>query len=199
MKRGGVGYVQPGSGSFPWLAETNRFILDAGGIPTHTWLDGTSDGESRMEELLKVVMSTGVAAINVIPDRNYTAGKADRKLENLRRVVALAEELDLLVVAGTEMNKPGQPLVDDFESEELSGLAPIFLGSAHAVYAHSVLERAAGLGYTSEWAEGRFPRRADRKAFFREVGRRLEAGREEVLAGLDAGATPKAVLERLRQ
>ncbi|MBN2131377.1 MAG: hypothetical protein JW741_17885, partial [Sedimentisphaerales bacterium] len=45
MKRGGVGYVRPDKGSFPQMADTNRFILAAGGMPVHTWLDGTSDGE----------------------------------------------------------------------------------------------------------------------------------------------------------
>ncbi len=46
MKRGGVGYVQPDKGSFPLMADTNRFILAAGAIPVHTWLDGTSDGRT---------------------------------------------------------------------------------------------------------------------------------------------------------
>ena len=31
--------------SFPLMADTNRFILAAGAIPTLTWLDGTSDVE----------------------------------------------------------------------------------------------------------------------------------------------------------
>jgi hypothetical protein len=197
MKQGGVGYVQPGEGAFPELAETNRFILAAGGIPTHTWLDGTSEGEARIEELLAVAMSTGVAAINVIPDRNYTPGSADVKLANLYQAVQVAEMLGLLVVAGTEMNSPGQKLVDDFQSEELSPLLPVFLKSAYAVYAHSVLQRESGLGYTSPWAEGNFPDLASRGEFFQEVGRRLEAGEEGLLSGLPEDARPEAVLERL--
>jgi hypothetical protein len=36
MKKGGVGYVQPGKGSFPLMAEMNRFVLAAGAIPTLT-------------------------------------------------------------------------------------------------------------------------------------------------------------------
>ncbi|MHC4517170.1 MAG: PHP domain-containing protein, partial [Planctomycetota bacterium] len=52
MKRGGVGYVQPDKGSFPLMADTNRFIGASGGMPVHTWLDGTSDGEQAIEELL---------------------------------------------------------------------------------------------------------------------------------------------------
>ena len=51
MKKGGVGYVQPGKGSFPLMADMNRFVLESGAIPTLTWLDGTADGEKSLEEL----------------------------------------------------------------------------------------------------------------------------------------------------
>ncbi len=34
MKRGGAGYVMPDKGSFPVMADFNRFVLAAGGIPT---------------------------------------------------------------------------------------------------------------------------------------------------------------------
>ena len=30
MKKGGVGYVQPGKGSFPLMADMNRFVLESG-------------------------------------------------------------------------------------------------------------------------------------------------------------------------
>ena len=33
MKKGGVGYVQPGQGSFPLMADMNRFVLESGAIP----------------------------------------------------------------------------------------------------------------------------------------------------------------------
>ena len=197
MKQGGVGYVQPDSGSFPWLAATDEFILSAGGIPTHTWLDGTSDGEAVIEELLEIVMRSGVAAINVIPDRNYTPGQPDVKLRNLYRVVAVAERLGLLVVAGTEMNSPGHKLVDDFSSDELSPLAPAFLKAAFAVYAHSVLQRECGLGYVGAWATRHFPRLQDRAGFYETVGRALPVGGEHVLAGLADDASPDAAMERL--
>ena len=196
MKKGGPGYAQPDSGSFPWLAATNQFILAAGGIPTHTWLDGTSDGEQRIEELLQVAMSTGVAAINVIPDRNYTPGSADTKLANLRRVVEVAEHRGLLVVAGTEMNSPGHKLVDDFGSAELAPLLPAFQRAAFAVYAHSALQRHAEIGYMSDWATRHFPKLADRAEFYQEVGRRLQAGREDTTSGLSDSASPDDVLRR---
>ena len=127
MKKGGVGYVQPDSGSFPKMAEMNQFVLKCGALPTLTWLDGSSDGEQAIRELVEVGKSTGVVAFNVIPDRNYTPGSPDQKLKNLQEVIALTEELDLPLVGGTEMNSPGQKLVDSFETEELSAVHPVFL------------------------------------------------------------------------
>jgi hypothetical protein len=197
MKSGGVGYVRPDKGSFARMADTNRFLLDAGAIPTHTWLDGTSEGERRMEELLQVAMSTGVAAINVIPDRNYTPGASDEKLGNLHRVVELAERLGLIVVAGTEMNSPGQKLVDDFGSSELARLLPVFLKSAHIVYAHSVLQRARGLGYTSMWAKARFPDVRERLEFYRLVGSSLHPAAEEHLEEIGGDPLPRQILEKV--
>ena len=58
MKKGGVGYVQPGKGSFPLMADMNRFVLESGAIPTLTWLDGTSEGEKAIEELFTSPWST---------------------------------------------------------------------------------------------------------------------------------------------
>jgi len=115
MKRGGAGYVVPDKGSFPLMADLNRFVLAAGGIPTMTWLNGLSDGEQAIEELVEVAMSAGTAAINIIPDRNYTPGVKDQKLENLYKIVELAERLHLPIVVGTEMNSPGQKFVDNFD------------------------------------------------------------------------------------
>jgi len=74
MKKGGVGYVQPWAGSFPLMADMNRFVLESGAIPTLAWLDGTSEGEKWIEEFFHVGMSVGAAALNIIPDRNYTPG-----------------------------------------------------------------------------------------------------------------------------
>ncbi len=198
MKRGGVGYVKPGKGSFPQMADTNSFILAAGGIPVHTWLDGTSDGEKAIEELLEVAMSTGAAAINVIPDRNYTPGASSVKLENLYHVVELSEKLHLPVVEGTEMNSPGQKFVDDFASKELEPLAPVFLKGAHIVYAHSVLQRKCGLGYTSRWAKRSFENVAGKNKFFEELGSSLQPEHEDGLGGLSEDVTPKEILAKIK-
>jgi hypothetical protein len=197
MKQGGVGYVAPDGGSFPEMAKMNRFVLEAGAIPTAAWLDGFSAGERRMEAFLDVATASGAAALNVIPDRNVTPGVSDQRLRNLYEVVALAERRGFPVVAGTEMNAPGQKFVDSFASAELKPLAPTFLRGALIVYAHSVLQRELGLGYLSPWAKASFASVAAKNDFFAAAGRALRPGGEEKLNDLDAAVSPKRLLERL--
>ncbi len=194
MKRGGVGYVQPDKGSFPQMADTNRFILACGGMPVHTWLDGSSDGEQAMEELLDVAMSTGAVALNVIPDRNYTPGSQDQKVKNLYHVVELAQRRHLVLVEGTEMNSPGQKFVDAFDTAELAPLLPAFLTGSYIVYAHSVLQRQCKLGYTSAWANEHFETAERKNAFFEEVGATLKPEGEDMLAEFKNTASPQDIL-----
>jgi hypothetical protein len=197
MKRGGVGYVPPDKGSFPKMADTNKFMLASGAIPVHTWLDGTSQGEKDIEELLDVAMSTGAAAINVIPDRNYTPGAKNEKTDNLYHVIEVAERRHLPVVVGTEMNSPGQKFVDDYNSEELSPLVPVFLKSAYIFYAHSVLQRKSGLGYTSQWAKKNFDNVADKNEFFEKFGSTLQPKNEDQLCGLSEDVTTDEILGKV--
>jgi len=199
MKRGGVGYVLPDKGSFPTMADTNSFLLAAGAIPVHTWLDGTSEGERAIEELLEVATSTGAAAINVIPDRNYGPGTCEEKLENLYQLVELAEKLYLPIVVGTEMNSPGQKFVDDFGSDELSPLVPVFLKGAHIVYAHSVLQQRCGLGYTSDWAKKNFASVAEKNEFFQALGSAIEPRYEDKLSGLSEDVNAQQILDKVKQ
>jgi hypothetical protein len=197
MKRGGVGYVLPDKGSFPPIVQTNRFVLAAGGIPTLTWLDGTSEGEKAIEELLDVAMKIDTAAINIIPDRNYTPGAKDVKLKNLYQIVELAEKLNLPVVVGTEMNSPGQKFVDDFDTDEMRPLVPVFLKGAHIVYAHSVLQQKCGLGYISNWAKENFKSAAEKNEFFRKLGDLLQPEQEDKLVNITADWTPGQILEKI--
>jgi len=198
MKRGGVGYVQPGKGSFPLMAEMNRFVLEAGAIPTLAWLDGTSDGEKCIGELFQVAMASGAAALNLIPDRNYTPGVKDQKLQNLQDVIALAERHHFPVVVGTEMNAPGNKFVDSFETAELQPFVPVFLKGAHIVYAHSVLQRQSGFGCLSPWAKKTFASVAARNDFFEQLGRDLQPDREDRLRNLPADAAPATIRSRIR-
>ena len=194
MKQGGVGYVQPSKDSFPLMADMNRFVTEAGAIPTLAWLDGTSDGEKCMDELF----ATGASAINIIPDRNYTPGVKDQKLQNLYDIVALAEKHHFPIIVGTEMNAPGNKFVDDFNTAELTPLLPVFLRGAHIVYGHTVLQRQAGLGYLSEWAKKNFLTVAAKNAFFEELGRQLQPQHEDRLAGLTKDTKPETVISCTR-
>ena len=199
MKAGGVGYVQADASSFPAMAQMNEFVLAAGGIPTLAWLDGTSEGEQEMEELLAIAMSTGVEAVNIIPDRNYTPalGENDEKRKKLYAFVEICQNLDLPIIAGTEMNSPGQKFVDDFSSDELKPLVPVFLKGALIVYAHTVLQKQCGLGYTGDWANGNFSSRADKNIFFEKLGQALEPNKEKLLCGFDSGVKPQEILEKI--
>jgi hypothetical protein len=197
MKKGGAGYVQPGKDSFPLMADMNRFVLECGAIPTLTWLDGTSEGEKAIEELVQVAVSSGAAAINVIPDRNYTPGVKDQKLQNLYDVVALAEKHHFPVIVGTEMNAPGNKFVDAFDTAELKPLVPVFLKGAHIVYAHSVLQRECGLGYLSDWAKKSFASTAAKNDFFEKLGRQLQPAKEDSLRGLPSDVTPETIFARI--
>jgi hypothetical protein len=176
------------------MADMNRFVLDAGAIPTMTWLDGTSAGEQAMEELIEVAKSTGTAALNIIPDRNYTPGVKDQKLQNLYAVVALAEKHGFPIIVGTEMNSPGQKFVDAFDTAELKPLLPVFLKGACIAYAHSVMQREAGMGYLSDWAKRTFATVGAKNEFFHALGRLLQPKRESNLRELPANVTPAAIL-----
>lgn len=182
MKRGGVGYAQPGPDTFPSIDEVNRMILACQALPCATWLDGTSSGEQAMEELLNLLIAKGVAALNIIPDRNWNIADPETrriKVGNLYRVVELAQSLDLPLIVGTEMNAYGQKLVDDFDQAELAPLRQAFMDGAYFIYGHTIMQRAAGLGYQSDWARTRLPARRERNEFYTRIGRQYppsEAG-----------------------
>jgi hypothetical protein len=113
-------------------------------------------------------------------------------------VVQLAEKLHLPVVEGTEMNSPGQKFVDDFASKELEPLVPVFLKGAHIVYAHSVLQRKCGMGYTSQWAKKNFENVADKNKFFEQLGSSLKPEQQDSLGGLSENVTPQDILAKIK-
>ena len=199
MKQGGVGYIPPDHNSFPRMVQFNEFTIAAGGIPALTWVDGISQGEQCMEELCLLAMPSGVSAINAIPDPRYTPHKGGgaTKLKNLHSLVELAEKLDLLMIVGTEMNIPGQNFVDDFGSNELKPLLPFFSKSAHIFYAHTVMQRYAGLGYMSKWAQEHFKDRAGKNKFFEELGHHLQPHTEASLSHLTENINPDQILSEV--
>jgi hypothetical protein len=200
MKRGGVGYVQPGADSFPTLVEVHRLVEACGALPCAAWLDGTSAGEQASEELLNLFISQGVVAINIVPDRNWNLSDPDvrrRKVDNLYGVVEMARALDLPLNIGTEMNSPGQKLVDDFDAPELAPLRASFLDGAYFIYGHTALQRACGMGYQSAWAKAHLPTRRERNKFYTRLGKLLPPGApgKAQLAGVDTGYTPDDILK----
>ena len=202
MKRGGVGYVQPGAETFPSLDKVNRLICACGALPCATWLDGTSAGEQAEEELLSLLISKGAVALNIIPDRNWNISDPEMrrlKVQKLYEVVALAGNLDLPLNVGTEMNAPGQKLINDFEAPELAPVRQAFLDGADFIYGHTVLQRAVCLGYQSKWARAHLPTRRQRNVFYTQVGRLIAPGQAGMvrLKSLNSDLSPVEILDRL--
>jgi hypothetical protein len=195
MKKGGVGYVQPGPAAFPSVDEFHQFVIECEALPCAAWLDGTSTGEGAIEELLGLMINKGVVALNIIPDRNWNiADPAQKKLklQNLYDVVKLARVLDLPLNVGTEMNAYGQKTIDDFDAPALAPVRQAFLDGAYFIYGHTVMQRALRLGYQSKWAQSNLPTRAQRNAFYIAIGRRIPAGKTGLLKlkGLTSTLTP---------
>ena len=135
MKSGGIGYVKAAPESFPTLEEMNRFVKACGATPTLAWLNGLSAGESDVDALLDMHIRNGVGAATLIPDRNWRAADPDksRKLvAELDRFVAAAVKRGLPLLAGTEMNAPGQLLADDYTIEQLKKHQDAFIAGVDA-------------------------------------------------------------------
>lgn len=181
MKQGGVGYVQPDHRSFPSVKEVNELVVACGALPCATWLDGTTAGEQAEEELLNLLIGKGIVALNIVPDRNWNIADPDVKqikVQNLYQVVELAQDLDLPLNVGTEMNKYGLKLVDDFDAPELAPVRQAFLDGAMFIYGHTVAQRALGIGYQSAWAKQELPTRQERNTFYTTLGRLVPPGKE---------------------
>ncbi|MBE7472901.1 MAG: hypothetical protein DPW09_22340 [Anaerolineae bacterium] len=202
MKKGGVGYVQPGPQTFPNVEEFHQFIIACGALPCAAWLDGLSAGEQAIEELLALLIDKGAVALNIIPDRNWNIADPDQKrvkLQKLYEVVELAQKLDLPLNIGTEMNAYGQKWLDDFDAPELAPVRAAFLDGAYFIYGHTIAQRALGLGYQSDWAEIHLPSRRERNEFYAALGRRVEPGAvgRARLSQVNTAANPADILSLL--
>lgn len=173
MKKGGVGYVAPRPESFPPIDRMNSFIAASGAIPTIAWLNGLSSGESDPDRLLDLHISKGAAMLNIVPDRNWNVSDPEKQkklIEELDRIINACRKRNLPVVVGTEMNAPGQKLVDDFRHPALARHLELFLDGAALLSAHTLLGRL-GRGYLSEWAKNSFSDTAEKNRFFSRFGR----------------------------
>lgn len=173
MKKGGLGYEQPNEQTFPKLDDVIGMILECRAIPMSAWLDGTSSGEANPREQLELLMGKGVAAVNIIPDRNWNLKnpqEKERKIAELDRYVEVATVLDLPINVGTELNKPGQRFVDDFSVPAMSKHHAAFLHGAQVMVGQTRLLRWADFSYVDEKTVSAFPERKQRNAFFASVG-----------------------------
>ncbi len=200
MKQGGVGYVQPRPDSFPSIEQVHKLIVACGALPCAGWLDGTSTGEQAIGELLDLLTGKGAVALNIVPDRNWNIADPDVKrvkVQNLYEVVRLAEDLALPLNVGTEMNSFGQKLIDDFDAPELAPVRQAFIDGAHFVYGHTMLQRACGLGYQSDWARTNLPSRRERNDFYTKVGYQMRPGKADM--ALDPNGSPAEILLQLAE
>ena len=203
MKRGGIGYAQPSHDSFPSIEDFHGMVVSCGAVICATWLDGLSNGEQRMEEELEILTKKGASALNIVPDRNWNvADPALRKLkiQKLYDVVKLAAQFDLPLNIGTEMNTPGNKLIDDFDVPELEPVRQAFMDGAYFIYGHTVLQRASKLGYQSAWAMKHLPSRREKNAFYSELGKLVPPGPAGLasLKQIGASLSPGELLSKLK-
>ncbi|MFA5859430.1 MAG: hypothetical protein WC955_10235 [Elusimicrobiota bacterium] len=172
MKYGGVAYVQPDAESFPILDDVVRMIVSADALPTLAWLDGTNDGERVCQKYLEFMINKGVVAVNVIPERNWNVNDKTKmfKISKLHELLTIAQDLQLPVIAGTEMNKYGQRVVDDFTVPDLAPYVDDFQHGAEFIYGHTVMGKLLNKGFNSEWAQQVFPDRVQRTGYFTKIG-----------------------------
>ena len=148
-------------------------IRECRAIPMTAWLDGDTEGEADPYAQLKLLKEKGVAAVNIIPDRNWNFKDpevAARKAANLDKYVEAALALDLPINVGTEGNKPGQRLVDDFDAPALKKHHKTFLKGAQVMVGHTRLLRFADLSFIDEKADKMFKSTAEKIDFFASVG-----------------------------
>lgn len=137
IKYGGPGYVEPEEKLFPSLREVVAGIEKAGGIPIGTWLDGTSEGEKDTASFLSFFLSQGIKGMAIIPERNWHLSDLQEKklkVARLKNFLQACKKRKVPVICGTEMNKAGQPFVDDFNQPVLAEYLPYFIESARFIF-----------------------------------------------------------------
>ncbi|MFA6815572.1 MAG: hypothetical protein WCS73_04675 [Lentisphaeria bacterium] len=191
MKRGGLGYKVPSPADFPVLDTVIKMILDCRAIPMSAWLDGSLPGEMDPQKQLECLVSKGVEAVNIIPDRNWNFKDPQVKAEKiaaLNKYIDAAKKLDMPINIGTEANKPGQILVDDFSSDALKPHAAVFLEGAQIMIGHTRMLRWGNFSLTDKSG---FQNKKTRNKFFAAVGA-LPAPQPYILKKLQAMCSEQA-------
>ena len=117
------------------------------------WVDGTSAGEADPRALLECMAARGVAAVNIVPDRNWNFKRPEEsaaKQAKLAEFVSVAGSMGLPINTGTEMNRLGQPFVDDLAGPALAPHAEAFRRGARIMVGHSILLRYAGRSFIDD-------------------------------------------------
>ncbi len=179
MKFGGMGYIAPDAETFPSIEEVVSMIRGMDALPMGAWLDGTNPGEENAEAFVELLLSKGVVALNIVPDRNWNYKPSDEKttkIKKLQEIVEACRKFNMPICVGTEMNKLGLPFVDDFSAPELQPYVQDFVDGARCLYAHTVLSRFADFGYLSPAAHTAFGQDvAAKNKYFTTIGRQLWA------------------------
>jgi len=173
MKKGGLGYLQPTEKTFPLLDEVIHMILACQAVPTTAWLDGTRSGEADPEAQLECLVDKGVAAANIIPDRNWNVKDSDtaaRLVRELHTYAGVCRKMDIPILVGTELNKPGQRFVDDFAAPAMKPLHQQFIFGAQVLVGHTRLLRYADFSYVGDEAANEFSARGARNRAFAAIG-----------------------------
>ncbi len=172
-KRGGIGYRQPGTDTFPPVEGFTAWVRSCGAIPAVTWLDGTSGGEADCPRLLDLLRARGCATVALIPERNWNLKKPEEKALKIAKLDELVRESSargMPLIIGTEMNKAGLPFADDLGGPVLARYADAFRDGARFIVGHTLLGRYADMPCLGERACAAFPEVAARNAFFTQVG-----------------------------
>jgi hypothetical protein len=173
VKRGGVGYEPPSPDTFPPAEDFIQWVSSCRAVPMATWLDGTSEGEKDGRALLECMRAKGVAAVNIIPDRNWNIDDPDlraKKTANLKTIVEIADDMGLPINIGTEMNKLGLPFVDQLDCAALAPFKESFMRGARIMVGHTILLRYAGVSYVDDNEDLGFRNVHARNDFFEAVG-----------------------------
>lgn len=201
-----VSHGDPVPRNYPNVTEFFQAVKAAGAIPCLFWSGGGLEGEADPDRLLTDACQWGARAVAIVPDNSWNIAdpaKKESRLAALAAFMTAAKSHNMPVLAGSPMNAPRQKFVDSFDAPELAAYFRDFTDSAFWLYGHATLERALGLGLTSEWAEHAFAGDpAAVNAFYLEVGKKAAPGKTTrariANACHDDGATPGDILDALK-
>ena len=155
IKRGGLGYQQPTAQTFPLLDDVIAAIRECRAIPMCAWLDGASQAEQNQSRSCR--RSSLKASSRSISSQTQLELQGQRR--QAKKIAALDEcapvrRYHLPINVGTEGNKFGQRLVDDFSAGPCAAITrPSGRRASHG--RHTRLLRYANVSYIDPTIDGR--------------------------------------------